>query len=600
MTESLDLTVDLDKLSGLARQFAELEMYREAEELFGLAIRFDPHNRGLQLALANIRQQLKQEILAREDDAENAVREKFRRNAIDACHFFGLAALYRDRGKPQLAKECLEIALEKEPVHPYAFKLQGRLLFEKRDYDGARAALRTSRRYNPFDRKTAELLGRVEYEREQYRSALAATIDSFLLLTDEDRGDAEELKRRIRELKKLVKLDGDETMRLFHERQQRLQTNFDRLELQRERFLHERAERKDRAEAEDAESGRLMLAMKLRHFEIWSRLNDEHVFQLTRVAERVSYAGGEQIFAFEDDGHDLFLIERGEVVIRRPTAYGDFELARLQAGSLLGEVNFISRVRRSGEAVADGGVEIVRLGALELETLMEERPDLGVKIYSSFWQGLAIKLRGANEQLRTFFESAEDDERLEKLRQAVQGDSVDGASSDTVALLREQGLSGNELQTLANFSNVKRYPGGTYLFHEGDPGDEMYVVLEGKVMISKFIPGGGEEALAILERGDFFGEMSLIDGAPRSADAKAFRGPATVVAFDQQTLREVELVDPRASIDFIRLLCQLMCQRLREIDEKVTAWRIMSGHRPNEEADLSLEFPPGLAGVAQG
>jgi len=41
------------------------------------------------------------------------------------------------------------------------------------------------------------------------------------------------------------------------------------------------------------------------------------------------------------------------------------------------------------------------------------------------------------------------------------------------------------------------------------------------VLISKFIPGVGEEALAILERGDFFGEMALIDRAPRSADARA-------------------------------------------------------------------------------
>ena len=52
----------------------------------------------------------------------------------------------------------------------------------------------------------------------------------------------------------------------------------------------------------------------------------------------------------------------------------------------------------------------------------------------------------------------------------------------------------------------------------------MYVVLEGRIMISKYIPGAGEEALAFLERGDYFGEMALIENQPRSADAKSDGG----------------------------------------------------------------------------
>ena len=117
----------------------------------------------------------------------------------------------------------------------------------------------------------------------------------------------------------------------------------------------------------------------------------------------------------------------------------------------------------------------------------------------------------------------------------------------------------------------------------------MYVVLEGRVMITKFIPGGGEEALAILGRGDFFGEMSLIDGQPRSADAKAYDGPVTLVAFDQTTLQEVMAMDPRSALDFMKLLCRLIADRLRDIDEKVTSWRIMSGSRPIEAE--TVPFP---------
>ena len=67
------------------------------------------------------------------------------------------------------------------------------------------------------------------------------------------------------------------------------------------------------------------------------------------------------------------------------------------------------------------------------------------------------------------------------------------------------------------------------IFREGEKGNEMYVVLEGRVMISKYIPGAGEEALAFLERGGYFGEMALIDNEPRSADAKAHEGGAVVL-----------------------------------------------------------------------
>ena len=76
--------------------------------------------------------------------------------------------------------------------------------------------------------------------------------------------------------------------------------------------------------------------------------------------------------------------------------------------------------------------------------------------------------------------------------------------------------------------------------------------------------------------------MALIDGQPRSADAKTFQGPVTLVVFSDQTLREVLAMESRAALDFMALLCRLIAKRLREIDEKVTGWRIMSGVRPDE------------------
>ncbi len=584
--------VDMELLTSLAKRFADRDMYDEADELFQLALRFAPNNMGIQLNLAEVRKHRRQSLGDTTRDAEQALREQLRRNAIDSAHFFGLAALYEERGKPDLAAECLEIASSKEMANPYVHKLNGKLMFRNKRYDEAGRELRRAQRYNPFDREIADLLGRVEYEREHYREALEATIDAFLLLQDGDREKGKHLKKRIRALKVIRKISSADLVLLFRERREKLQTAFDRLELQRERFLRdEDATQQIRVQAQaKPQSGQLELARRMRKVDAWSHLDDEQIFHLTRAAHEEHFEQGTEIFAYGSSGADIYIVEKGTVAIRRPTSYGNYPLGSLGPGDVFGEINFILPGERSGDAVAGPNCELVRLDPAQLEAVLDQHPELGVQVFWGFWHGLAQKLRSANEQLRTFFaeESAVDNFQEQLHGQRPDAGAVEVGADDKIELFREQGLSGTELETLANFSNVKRYPGGTFLFREGDKGHEMYVVLEGQVMISKFIPGGGEEALAILNRGDFFGEMSLIDGEPRSADAKAFQGPVTVVTFDDQTLNEIMAMDPRAARSFMVLLCRLICKRMREIDEKVTSWRIMAGAHPDST-------PPGSA-----
>jgi CRP-like cAMP-binding protein len=526
-------------------------------------------------------------------ELEQSLREKLRRNAIDAAHFFGLAALYEERGKREQAVECLEIARRKNTVNPFVHKLHGKILFRLRDFDAAAGELRMARRYNPFDRETAELLGRVEYERERYREALESTIDAFLLVEEDDRENGDRLKKRIRTLKTIQRTSSQDLVVLFRERRDKLQTAFDRLEWQREQFLREVPEGPMTTSRKIQVGGHLRLANRLRALDLWSELTDDQIFHLSRAAREETHGRGMKIFDYGSTGSDIYTLESGQVGIYRPTHYGTYHLGTLPPGSVFGEVNFISHGKRSGDAVALTDCKILRIDAQELELVIEQQPEVGVRIYSIFWQDLARKLRGANEQLRTFFSADAASENFLRMRQAERPTrgSVAAVQSETkLELLREQGLSGSELNTLANFSEVRRFQPGAYLFHEGDSGYEMYAVLDGRVMITKYIEGGGEEALAILERGDFFGEMALVDGEPRSADAKAYQGEATVIAFDNQTLKEVMSMDPVAALDFMKLLCRLISKRLREIDEKVIGWRIMSGAPP--------ETPSPIAGAA--
>lgn len=80
-------------------------------------------------------------------------------------------------------------------------------------------------------------------------------------------------------------------------------------------------------------------------------------------------------------------------------------------------------------------------------------------------------------------------------------------------------LTDDEIEKLSQYVKEQRIDKGTDLFHQDDPGDAMYFILRGGVRIYLYSPSGRELTLAVLKSGQFFGEMSLLDGMPRSANA---------------------------------------------------------------------------------
>jgi len=74
---------------------------------------------------------------------------------------------------------------------------------------------------------------------------------------------------------------------------------------------------------------------------------------------------------------------------------------------------------------------------------------------------------------------------------------------------------------LCELLTTRDVPAGRPIFHHGEPGDSMYLVEQGSVRISVKDTDGHDTTLAEMGQGDFFGEMSLLDGNPRSADATA-------------------------------------------------------------------------------
>jgi CRP-like cAMP-binding protein len=139
-----------------------------------------------------------------------------------------------------------------------------------------------------------------------------------------------------------------------------------------------------------------------------------------------------------------------------------------------------------------------------------------------------------------------------------------------------QSLPADRLRRVAEIATHRDLPAGALVFREGEQGDEMYVVVAGKVRISKRVAGVGEEALGILEPGSHFGEMAMVDDSPRSADAIAHTACALAV-IRRDALEQLMFVDKDLAYDLLWTFLRTLSARLRETNEKIMAFFAMSG-----------------------
>jgi CRP-like cAMP-binding protein len=139
-----------------------------------------------------------------------------------------------------------------------------------------------------------------------------------------------------------------------------------------------------------------------------------------------------------------------------------------------------------------------------------------------------------------------------------------------------QSLPADRLRRVADIATHRDLPSGAAVFREGEPGDEMYVVVAGKIRISRQVPGAGEEALGILEPGSHFGEMAMVDDVPRSADAIAHTACALAV-IRREALDQLMFVDKDLAYDVLWTFVRTLAARLRETNDRIQSFFAMTG-----------------------
>jgi len=137
------------------------------------------------------------------------------------------------------------------------------------------------------------------------------------------------------------------------------------------------------------------------------------------------------------------------------------------------------------------------------------------------------------------------------------------------------GLAVDELVDILKICRQRSFGKGTKIFEDGSPGENCFIIEKGAVRISKIVPNAGEEALAVLHDGDYFGEMALIDGSPRSAAAIANEDTDCLV-INKADFDRLMAEDPLLGNKILRTFCGTLAARLREMNNKLTQFLAMT------------------------
>ena len=139
----------------------------------------------------------------------------------------------------------------------------------------------------------------------------------------------------------------------------------------------------------------------------------------------------------------------------------------------------------------------------------------------------------------------------------------DGAATETLDRMLHlrrvplfAGLVPEDLQRIAIAATERTWPEGTDIVLEGDAGDELFVIVEGRVRVVRRQADGSERLLRTYESGDHFGELAVLRDRPRAATVVADGGPVQTLGVDGEALAAILRERPEAAMAMLATLAE--------------------------------------------
>lgn len=129
-------------------------------------------------------------------------------------------------------------------------------------------------------------------------------------------------------------------------------------------------------------------------------------------------------------------------------------------------------------------------------------------------------------------------------------------------------LEPEQLELFINRARYEEHTPNSVIIREDDTGEHLFLILSGKVRVTKRTFEGIEQILGILETGDFFGEMVLLDRKSRSASVFAHTG-VELAKFQHSEVSAILNDNPRVGLKVIRAFSEVISLRLRNANDKL-------------------------------
>lgn len=266
---------------------------------------------------------------------------------------------------------------------------------------------------------------------------------------------------------------------------------------------------------------------------------------------------------------NFYIIKEGNVSVRREALN---EIETLKPGDFFGVISAMSNHNYTETAQALTNVLLIKVHRDQFSMLIQKNNPVAMKIILFF----SKKLRELDTQMAEItlksIANTEDVSNLyniglyyykqRKYNQAfyafyrfIQYCKDTNKSEDVKKILTEIKEQSKAVYLQPNANDFKReYPDETSIFCEHELGNEMYIIQQGKVKITKIIENK-EVLLAVLKEGDVFGEMALLDNKPRSATAISY-GETKIMAVNKDNFKNMISSQPQLITKIITLLAE--------------------------------------------
>jgi CRP/FNR family cyclic AMP-dependent transcriptional regulator len=461
-----------------------------------------------------------------------------------------------------------------DQARPYALDgddpvLVARLLLEDLDFADARRRLDEARRRDPFDPRIASARGRLAFLEKRFEEAVRDFLEAALLKPD---GLPDAADRRFLRAARALAPD-------------RIPPWKDAVASARERLASEAARRAPEVAWPDrsadllrslmrrggsASEGVLERARRLAEMPALSVVDEAALFAAAAAGELRRLPHGSALFRSGEPAAEISLVVSGAIELARETPVGPQPMGEAVPGDFVGEEALVG-APRACDARARGAASLLGFS----ENFFVAEPDRAAWLRFLRLR-LTRRLGSLNDLFKKFFPDEPSPAGPSPAPGVATSSEPELSVEERSRSLTTVGLGESDRFLFAVFAEERHYPGGAVLLREGDAGDSIAVIARGRVRISRRI-SGGEEAFAILNPGEIFGEMALLDpGSGRSADAVAHED-SVVLELSRSRFEALEAADPEGCAELSLLLCRLAARRCVETAERLATWRVLAG-----------------------